>query len=83
VEKPLRLRIRFPPLRKFSQRLYGARSEMEQMEAEAICDVILHLLASMGLATKGKLAAGYDADLIVFDDDIRVKKVFVSGCLAV
>ncbi len=28
---------------------------------------------------KGKLIAGYDADLIVFDDDIRIKNVFIGG----
>ena len=28
---------------------------------------------------KGKIAEGYDEDLIVFDDDIRIKRVFVAG----
>ena len=33
----------------------------------------------MGLTHTGILAAGYDADIVVFDDDIAVQKVFVSG----
>lgn len=28
---------------------------------------------------KGRIAPGYDEDLILFDDDIRVKRVFVNG----
>ncbi len=34
----------------------------------------------MGLETKGSLCAGYDADMVVFDDDINVSDVFVGGC---
>lgn len=33
----------------------------------------------MGLTAKGKLAEGCDADLVVFDDDIQIEAVFVSG----
>ena len=33
----------------------------------------------MGLAKKGRLAAGMDGDLVIFDDEIRIQKVFVSG----
>lgn len=33
----------------------------------------------MGLETKGKLCAGYDADIVIFDDDINIKRVFVGG----
>lgn len=33
----------------------------------------------MGLETKGKLCAGFDADIVIFDDDINVKSVFVNG----
>ena len=29
--------------------------------------------------SKGLLEAGYDADIIVFDEDIRVENVFVGG----
>ncbi len=30
---------------------------------------------------KGQLKAGFDADIVVFDDDINIKKVFVGGNL--
>lgn len=33
----------------------------------------------MGLAHKGSIAPGMDADLVVFDEEITVKKVFVRG----
>ena len=33
----------------------------------------------MGLTQKGKLAAGADADMVVFDEDIRVQTVFAKG----
>lgn len=33
----------------------------------------------MGLESKGSLDKGYDADIVVFDDDIRIQKVFVNG----
>lgn len=35
----------------------------------------------MGLNNKGKLAKNCDADIVVFDDDIRIEKVFVDGTL--
>lgn len=35
----------------------------------------------MGLDTKGRLLEGYDADIVIFDDDIQVKAVFVDGNL--
>lgn len=28
--------------------------------------------------SKGKIAKGYDADLIIFDDDINIKSVFTN-----
>lgn len=33
----------------------------------------------MGLETKGELCAGFDADIVIFDDDINIKKVFING----
>ncbi|MDY4977083.1 MAG: N-acetylglucosamine-6-phosphate deacetylase [Clostridia bacterium] len=37
----------------------------------------------MGLKQKGRLCKGYDADLVIFDDEIAVKAVFVNGvCMA-
>ncbi len=33
----------------------------------------------MNLNTKGKLQPGYDADIVIFDDNINVKNVIVSG----
>jgi N-acetylglucosamine-6-phosphate deacetylase len=33
----------------------------------------------MGLEKKGRLVEGCDADLVFFDEDIQVKKVYVMG----
>ncbi len=33
----------------------------------------------MKLEKKGKIEAGYDADFVIFDEDIQIKKVFVAG----
>ena len=33
----------------------------------------------MGLKTKGEIKAGYDADLVIFDDDVNVKCVIAMG----
>ncbi len=33
----------------------------------------------MGLSTKGKLQSGYDADVVIFDEDIQIKNVIVGG----
>ena len=32
----------------------------------------------MKLASKGKLEKGYDADIVIFDDNINIKNVFKS-----
>ena len=39
--------------------------------------------AALGLDNKGQLLVGYDADIVIFDDDINVEKVIVSGSVAV
>ena len=33
----------------------------------------------MGLSNKGSLESGFDADIVVFDDSIEIKKVFAQG----
>ena len=33
----------------------------------------------MGLKNKGVLRQGYDADIVIFDEDINIKKVLVNG----
>jgi N-acetylglucosamine-6-phosphate deacetylase len=33
----------------------------------------------MGLKGKGKIKVGYDADIVIFDEDIHIEKVLVGG----
>ena len=33
----------------------------------------------MGLNQKGKICEGFDADIVIFDEDISIKNVFVNG----
>lgn len=33
----------------------------------------------MGLSSKGSLLPGYDADIVVFDDDVKIQYIFVNG----
>lgn len=35
----------------------------------------------LGLATKGRLTIGADADLVIFDQRLRVSHTFINGCL--
>lgn len=48
-----------------------------------LCDSIKMLTVNpakvMGLKSKGKIEAGYDADLVIFDKDYSVRRVFVAG----
>ena len=47
--------------------------------ADAVKLLTVNPARVMGLATKGELCEGYDADVVVFDGDINVKAVFVGG----
>lgn len=48
-----------------------------------LCDAVKMMTSSpakmMGLETKGKLEIDMDADIVIFDDDINIKTVFVNG----
>ncbi len=33
----------------------------------------------MGLADRGRIAEGYVADIVIFDEDVRIQKVFLQG----
>jgi len=33
----------------------------------------------LGLPAKGRLAPGCDADIVLFDDNVRVSRVFIGG----
>lgn len=38
---------------------------------------------ALGLESKGTLSVGKDADIVIFDDDINVKRVIVSGSVVI
>ena len=47
--------------------------------ANAIKLITVNPARVMGLSDKGELTPGKDADIVVFDDDVRIKAVFVGG----
>ncbi len=49
--------------------------------ADAVKMMTANPAAAMGLKTKGALAEGMDADIVVFDEDINIQNVLVSGNL--
>ena len=56
--------------------------EVELPLAEAVRMMTVNPARIVGLANrKGKIAPGYDADLVVFDTDFTVQQVMVSGTL--
>ena len=46
---------------------------------EAIKLITVNPARIMGLADKGEIAEGKDADIVVFDADVRIERVFVGG----
>lgn len=51
----------------------------------SVCDAVKMITVNpakvMSLKSKGKLEEGFDADIVIFDDDINIKNVIVGGCL--
>lgn len=47
--------------------------------SEAVKMITVNPARVMGLHKKGKIATGYDADILFFDGDINIKKVIVGG----
>lgn len=46
---------------------------------EAVKMITVNPARVMGLAKKGRIACGYDADIVIFDADINIGKVIVLG----
>ncbi len=46
---------------------------------EAVKMMTVNPAKVLGLESKGKIAVGYDADLVIFDENIQVERVFVQG----
>ncbi len=46
---------------------------------EAIAMMCEHPAKLLGLKKKGKLEAGFDADIVIFDDNVNIKNVIVGG----
>ena len=47
--------------------------------AEAVWMVTNNPAVSLGLANKGRLCQGYDADVVLFDEDVNIKHVIVGS----
>ena len=47
--------------------------------AEAVKMITVNPANVMGLTKKGRLEAGMDADIVIFDENIQIKKVFAKG----
>jgi len=61
----------------------NAASWLQISEAEAIRMVTLNPASVIGLDDrKGRVAPGYDADLVVLSPDLQVEMTFVGGELA-
>lgn len=45
----------------------------------AVAMMTYHPAESLGFKNKGRLQEGYDADILVFDDNINMKKIYVNG----
>jgi N-acetylglucosamine-6-phosphate deacetylase len=46
---------------------------------EAVKMITVNPAKVMGLKGKGKIKVGYDADIVIFDEDIHIEKVLVGG----
>ena len=46
---------------------------------EAVKMITVNPAKVMGLMCKGKIKVGYDADIVIFDEDIHIEKVLVGG----
>ena len=56
---------------------------MVMMAGVSLCDAVKMASETpariMGIKEKGKIYPGYDADLVIFDDNINVKKTIING----
>lgn len=61
----------------------GEAPEGEEVDAAGLEDAVRMMTATpariLGLFRKGRLAPGCDADIVLFDDDVNVSRVFIGG----
>jgi N-acetylglucosamine-6-phosphate deacetylase len=63
-----------------ADRLVRIMVDKAGLPLEKAISMITRIPASIaGIRKKGSLLPGYDADFVLFDEDIRVKKVFLAG----